>query len=542
LETGLSDLAEGEIAERTIPGKNQETVVDEVRLNLGPSQGPSLDLWSCAWVYKEQPELLEAHSFHLNLDLSSRRAACKTSFVIRNNQLIMSQLVIPSLGIPFSLGMLYDGHSEKIIPAKSLWDAKVLDSSKKVTEQPSSTFEVYAENTLAEKTMSLKVEANLKLSLLGGMIEVGGAGKYLNDEKTHERQARVTLKYSSTTRYEQLTMEQLGAIQYPKVLDDNTATHVVTGITYGTDAFFVFDRSISKSEKIKKISGNMQAAIKFIPISGEASFDMECMDKEETNKLHCKFYGDLQLPSNPSTFDEAVKVYRELPQLINGKAGDKSTPKVVYLHPLSDLDGRHNRIVRSISNDLVSQVEEIIQNCSTMTMRANDLVSHEVCSNFVDLESQIKRFQMLIKRFKTNFSKKLCAILPKIRGQGAEESVLAELISSVHASPFNFKDMEKYLKGKSKEIKQLTQYLKNMRKEPKIELLLPSRDGDLMTLTSDDDIKHVVCFAFNVILDSSAYIDALDSYLITGKVNAKSAAIKEWFDNPLLSAELRSKS
>ena len=453
----------------------------------------------------------------------------------------MSQLVIPSLGNPFSLGMLYDAHSEKIIPGKSLWDAKVLDSAKKVTLQPSSNFKVYAKNTFGEKTQSLKVEASLKLSLMGGMIEVGGAAKYLNDERTSERQARVTLKYSSTSRFEQLTMEQIGSIQYPKVLDDNKATHVVTGITYGTDAFFVFDRSLTETEKIKKISGNMEAVIKCIPISGEASLDMKFEDKAVTNKFECKFYGDLQLPSNPSNFEEAVNVYRELPKLIIGESGDndKSTPKVVYLYPLSELDGGNLRIVHSISNDFISQVEEIMQSFSTTTMRANDLISNEICSYFVDLESQIQKFQSLIKRFKTNFSKDLSAMLPKIRGQGAEEADLAELIASVQSSPFNPKDMEKYLKGKSKEIKQLSQYLKNMRKESKIELLLPSRDGDLTALTSDDDVEYVACFAFNVVSDSTAYTDTLESYLTTGKKNSKSTSIKEWFEDPTTSAELR---
>ena len=37
------------------------------------------------------------------------------------------------------------------------------------------------------------------------MIEIGDAGKYFNDEQTSERQARVTLKYSCTSRFEQLT-------------------------------------------------------------------------------------------------------------------------------------------------------------------------------------------------------------------------------------------------------------------------------------------------------------------------------------------------
>ena len=453
-------------------------------------------------------------------------------------------LVIPSLGIPFSLGMLYDARSEKIIPGKSLWDAKVLDSAKKVAQQPSSNFEVYAKNTIGEKTKSLNVEASLKLSLMGGLIEIGGAGKYLNDERTSEKQARVTLKYSCTSRFEQLTMEQIGSIQYPKVLDDNKATHVVTGITYGTDAFFIFDRSVSESEKITEISGKMEAVIKAIPISGSASLDIKFGDKEDTSKFECKFYGDLQLPSNPSNFQEAVDVYRELPKLIKGENGDndKTIPKIIYLHPLSELDGGPLHIVRAISDDLVSQVEEVMQSFSTMTMRANDLLSNEICSSFVELESQIQTFQQLIKRFKTNFSKDLATILPKIRGQGAEEAELATLIETVHGSPFNAKDMDKYLKGKSKEMKQLGQYLTNMKKRPNIKLLLPSRDGDLGALTSDDDIKHVVCLAYNVVTDSTPYTKALEKYLSTKKKNAKAASVKEWFDKSVVSAEMKSKS
>jgi len=54
----------------------------------------------------------------------------------------------------------------------------------------------------------------------------------------------MTLQYKSTTHFEQLTMDHLGNIQFPDVLNDQDATHIVTGITYGADAFFVFDRFI----------------------------------------------------------------------------------------------------------------------------------------------------------------------------------------------------------------------------------------------------------------------------------------------------------
>ena len=224
-----------------------------------------------------------------------------------------------------------------------------------------------------------------------------------------------------------------------------------------------------KLKKITQISGKMEAVIKAMPISGSALLDIKFKDKEDTDRFECKFYGDLQLPCNPSNFQEAVNVYRELPKLIKGENGDndKTIPKIIFLHPLSDLDGGHLRIVRAISDDLVTQVEEIMQSFSTMTMRANDLLRNDICSNFVELKSQFQNYQQLINHFKTNFSKDLAAILPKIRGQGAEETDLTKLIESVHASPFNAKDMDKYLKGKRKEMKQLSQYLTNMKKKAK---------------------------------------------------------------------------
>ena len=450
----------------------------------------------------------------------------------------MSELVIPSLGCPFSLGMLYDAHSEKSIPGKSLWDTEVLDSAKKVTEQPSSNFEVYMKNTIGEKAQSLDAEASMKLSLMGGMIEVGGAAKYFNDEQTSERQARVTLKYSSTSRIEQLTMEQIGPIQYPKVLEDNKATHVVTGITYGTNAFFVFDRSLTETEKMKKVCSNMEDLIEGIP-----TLDMGFEDKDETDTFKCKFYGDVQPSTDPSTFEEAVKVCQELPKLIKGDNDDNenNTPKVIHLCPLSELNGNHPHVVRSISNHLISQIECILQSFSTMTMRANDLISNEICSNFGDLQRQIQKFQSLIIRFKINFTKELSAKLPKIREQGTEETDLAELIKSVQSSPFNSKDMEKYLKGKNKEIRLLGEYLEIMRKESNVKLLLPSRDGDLTSLASDGDVEYVACFVFNVALDTTAYVGAMKKYL-AGKNNSKVSSVQEWFDDPTISAELRLKS
>lgn len=257
----------------------------------------------------------------------------------KEDNAMSTQLQIPCLGRPFSLGMLYDCRTEKLIPGITLWDANKLKSFSKKEKQPSSDYEIIAEDKIENKTLSLGVNANLKLSLMCGLVEVDGAANYLNDKRDSCMQSRVTLQYRSTTHFEQLTMDQIGDIQYPDVLSDQDATHVVTGITYGSDAFFVFDRNISENETMNDVHGNMEAAIKSIPMkinpSGGAALNYNSTDKAETDKFHCKFHGDLILRQNPSTFDEAIKLYQDLPQRLSD-AG--SVPKLAYLCPLTKLD------------------------------------------------------------------------------------------------------------------------------------------------------------------------------------------------------------
>lgn len=452
-----------------------------------------------------------------------------------------AQLKIPCLGRPFNLGMLYDCHHAKLIPGKTLWDSLVLKSALQTSAQPSSDFEIITEDSLHKKCQSLDIEGDLKLSILGGILEVRGAAKFMNDQTSSQRQSRVTLKYSCTTRFEQLTMEQLGSIQYPQVLDDLHATHVVTGVMYGADAFFVFDRNVGEKETVKSVNGNMEAQISLIPTGGSASVDSDQVDKTETVKFRCKFHGDLILPSNPSTYNKAVQVCRDLPKLLklNCDTGDESVPKNVYLHPLSELDGKPEQVVRSISRELISQVEDIMESFHQVEIQCNDLKNSDLCSKFANQKDQISTFSTLVNRFKMDFVIKLFLLLPKIRGLKAEEQELAEFISLIFDSPFCYKHMEKYLKCKGREIKLLSQYLKNIEKNSNIQFDFPTTECDLVSLTADDEMEYVVCFAFNIISDTmQGYIKNLDSFLRTQKTSFNSS---EWFKKSVVFDNLKSK-
>ena len=171
-----------------------------------------------------------------------------------------STLQIPALGRPMQLGMLYDCRKDSLIPGITLWDPQVLQDDRDDSSQKETQFKIISSDTINDKSSALNVQASLKASFLGGLIEVGGSAKYMNNKKTSSRKSRLTLQYKTTTRFEQLTMKQLGRdnVQHPYVFDQGTATHVVTAILYGAQAFFVFDRSRSQEENEQDIEGHMR--------------------------------------------------------------------------------------------------------------------------------------------------------------------------------------------------------------------------------------------------------------------------------------------
>ncbi|ETE57679.1 hypothetical protein L345_16603, partial [Ophiophagus hannah] len=146
--------------------------------------------------------------------------------------------------------MLYDCRRDDLIPGVTLWNYKSLQEDLTKKPQPKTESEIIASDSIDDKASALDISANLKASFLGGLIDVGGSAQYLHNTKKSKQQARVTVQYKTTTRYEQLTMNHLGRenVTYPAVFEQGTATHVVTAILYGAQAFFVFDREVSSME------------------------------------------------------------------------------------------------------------------------------------------------------------------------------------------------------------------------------------------------------------------------------------------------------
>ncbi|KAI9524149.1 hypothetical protein NQZ68_019412 [Dissostichus eleginoides] len=361
---------------------------------------------------------------------------------------------VAALGRPFGLGMLYDCRNDSLVPVAS--------------------------ESIEDKSKALNVEASLKASFLSGLVEVGGSAKYLNDSKTSKNQARVTLKYQATTKVHELSMNHLerGNVKHPYVFDQGIATHVVTGILFGAQAFFVFDREVSANENHQDIQGNLKVMIKKI----------SSVSIEETSYI----------------LQEAVEVYQRLPKLLEG--GENAVPVKVWLLPLTCLDSTAAKLVRQISIGLVQECQSVLEDFSYLEMRFNDALRTQTAQQFQQIGKKLKTFKQMCSQFKKVFQQTLAKKLPSIRGGGEEEAVLAEELRKICSSPFNSKDLNEWMDCKEREISILKSYT-NMMKNTQIVPCENDLHEEIL------NAEHAVCFVFTSLGSDEPYLSTLSNYL-----------------------------
>ncbi|XP_063049400.1 uncharacterized protein LOC134443683 [Engraulis encrasicolus] len=414
--------------------------------------------------------------------------------------------------------MLYDCRTDVLIPGITLWNHDELQKNIDETQQPNSEFNITASDSIDEKSNSLNVSGSLKLSLLGGLVNVAGSAKYFQDTKKSHKQQRLTLQYKTTIKHEQLTMAHLGRgqVSHPNVFEEDTATHVVTAILYGASAYFVFDRQSSYDEDKKQVEGEakiMMDKLTFLMKKAEAPFNIDEKEKSAVEQFNCTFHGDFHLPSNPSTFIEAVQVYGQLPKKLR-ENGEDAVPVKVWLYPLVKLDSKAAKLQRDISNRLITQSSEVIELLNKTEMRCNDLLNDSSATTFPAMEKKLQTFMQNCRHYKLEFMQKLGSVLPSIRGGGQEENALEDILKTHERSPFNSGDLDQWLTQKGKESDTIRSFLKQMEK------LGVNLDEKLDDLLSNSSIRNIVSFSFTSLDQPDSSLVKQSNFLTAGMMSA----------------------
>ncbi|CAL8366433.1 unnamed protein product [Boreogadus saida] len=308
------------------------------------------------------------------------------------------------------------------------------------------------------------------------------------------------------------------------------ATHVVTGILYGAQAFFVFDREVSEKEDRQDIEGNLKVLIKKIPtlkIGGQGSLNMADKDIANIDKLSCKFHGDFNLEKHPVSFHEAIRVYQSLPKLI-GTNGENAVPQKVWLMPLKALDSAAAELVRQISDRFIKEAQNVMEYLSELERRCNDAGRCTTTKQFPQINKKLKDFKELVSQYKLEIQKIMARNLPLIRGGGEEESVLAEILKKVHSSPFQSDKLNEWMDCKGTEIIIISSLIAKMSK-----MVIVTSRTTLQQEIHSADITHAVCFVFTSLEGPEPYLSALSNYLDETQTDNVSCAYdvekEQWF-------------
>ncbi|XDV13712.1 hypothetical protein PO909_002069 [Leuciscus waleckii] len=458
----------------------------------------------------------------------------------------MDQIEVAALGRPLFIGTLYDCRKDSFIPGVTLWDVESLSEHLDTHPQPHTDLKISASDTLSSKFSLIDLSASLKASFLGGLVEVEGSGKFLHDTKSSNQQSSVTLYYGETSRYEHLTMTQLSKFTYPQVFDQKTATHVVTAVLYGAQAFMVFDRTFSQSEHKQKIEGKLHAMVSNIPkfnINGDGSANMTDSEKKIAENIACTFHGDFHLEQSPTTYMQALDLYQKLPSML--KENPKSAvPIKVWLYPLNLLNTKAAQLVRQISTHLVYSTEVIMDELEKVERTCNDLIRNELVDRqvFSDINERLLSFQDSFSIYKLEFQKAVSKVLPAIRGEeGMNEKSLEDILKIHHDSPYNANKLNHWLHEAKLELDHLSFYIKALEG---IEIEVSC---GVDTILLDPEIDVVVCFTFTSLEYEDPYISVLKEFLKSDKfqeldVNKSLfsvAFIREWFKHPGVSTKMR---
>eukprot|EP00063_Salmo_salar_P067823 XP_014042658.1 PREDICTED: stonustoxin subunit beta-like [Salmo salar] len=420
-------------------------------------------------------------------------------------------LTLAALGRPFSLGMLYDCRNDHLIPGLTLWDEEALRRDIITTDEPFTDFKVITSDSTADKYSVLNVNGSLKASCLAGLVKVEGSAQYLKDVKESQNQARVTLCYTTTKKNTQLSMSHLGQehIKYKEMFSQGKATHVVTGILYGANAFFVFDREVSSDEDRKDIEANFKVKLNSVPyvsIGGESALDMKNSSKTETEKFSCRFHGDVLLENNPVSFQDAVDTYKTLPQ----KVGE-GVPVQVNLLPLKALDPTAAQMVRQISGSLVDQWQTALEDLSELEMRCNDAMRSKPVKYFKEIDAKVKTFKKLC--FTEHLKTTLADLLPSIRGGEKEERVLSDFLKKQREFRFNSNILSECMDRIEREINVVDRFLRMITEDYSqtcsTKIVTSKKELDKEVL--NPKVKRVVCFTFTSLGCEDPILSALNS-------------------------------
>lgn len=282
------------------------------------------------------------------------------------------------------IGELYDARSDQFLHismTENNLPAEIIQS----TENKHSNIKYLKMNTLEEKLTTLNVQAELKLSVLGGLVQVSGSGKFLSDKKHSSRSVQVSLAASMLTEVESVdfTNKDEKRLIDMDVLEEIDATHVVVGIQWGGNVFISVEDSNYEGSDQQTVAGSLSAKLEMLFASVSASGEVSVSDTliNEYNRYSFEIYGDILPPEMPVTLVDAVVLMKTSARLLTegnlgkGKAVSYTLLPLELYRQLLGVEASISIILKSINEGTINSFVKWFDEMNIVDQQVEDLLT-----------------------------------------------------------------------------------------------------------------------------------------------------------------------
>lgn len=391
---------------------------------------------------------------------------------------------MPCLGRKLKLGSLYDCCTNQAAIGKSIWDEKSIQEAQVDSTGDNASIE-YSNcecHNIDTKASFLEINEELYLSCAADPIKLGGEAKFFSDQVLSKNFARMALKCCSSSKVIQLDISKLGSVNI-KTFEQESSTHIITGMQYGAISIIVCDQKIKDRNDIKAAYENLKTKIHYLErcISGNFTEMLSSMESNSEN-ITCKVFSTLNNIQRIETYTDAIKFCRNLAKLHTDNS--VHIPIRVSLFPLKKINTTFTKNAQNISETGLIKMAKSIHD--TIINISLDLV-HLQGSIDGSLPCLIKQMEAYHERninIKADFTKILGGLVPKYRKGDIEEYDLKKEIEVIYNRLENLSNL---VQNKLKEVQQICTFMKAV------------KGYDLIAAHSEIYYhhEHIICLEFN---------------------------------------------
>ena len=188
---------------------------------------------------------------------------------------------------------------------------KISDEAVECVQTPNYKTTISRGETVTSKLSDLDISAELKVSILGGLISLEGSAKYASRAKEEKNKVSISLVLNLLTAKETIDVFEMEKQANQEVIEAAVGTHVVSGIQWGAQAVVTFSAVASSKEDAKELGGKLRASLASIPcVKAEAKVDIDFKEEEKLSQDYISVEVDADLLPDtgpPKSVEEALE-------------------------------------------------------------------------------------------------------------------------------------------------------------------------------------------------------------------------------------------